>query len=352
MNLYKWKEELRGKKIYIWGASIGGSQAFKCLEKNGLRIEAYCDNDSQKQGGLCNGKRIISPNYLKEIRGDNLVVIIASYAYEVIYEQIQKMGINCEVYIYLLYDPCHLKVGREYTQEEKDEIRCLYSSESYTNKLIDLILEQGFLNSNGFGNINQYRGFGGIDKYYYDNVADRILDNESILTLLDVGAYVGDSVLQMQEVFGNRVCRVYGFEPNEENCEEIIKKQINDFVLFRYALGKVNSYINFSERGPFFRASEKEDGVSTKVARLDDLDINIKGQCILKLDIEGSEMDCLEGAKEFIKKYKPYIAVCVYHMEKDILEIPRFIQSLMPNCNFLLRGGMHTVCYVFPDEDI
>ncbi|MDE6945681.1 MAG: hypothetical protein K2P14_00710 [Anaeroplasmataceae bacterium] len=51
MNFYKWKDELKDKKIFIWGASIGGNQAFECLAKNGIPVEAYCDNDEQKWCG-------------------------------------------------------------------------------------------------------------------------------------------------------------------------------------------------------------------------------------------------------------------------------------------------------------
>ena len=100
--------------------------------------------------------------------------------------------------------------------------------------------------------------------------------------------------------------------------------------------------------GPFFRASEKEGGVLTQIVKLDDVCIEIKGKCKLKMDIEGSEMECLEGAKEFIKKYKPYMAMCAYHRERDILDIPKYIRGLMSEYAFLLRGGMHTVCYAFP----
>ena len=354
MSFLEWKKDFEGKKIIIWGASIGGNQAFWCMEKNGVAVEAYCDNNEQKHGTLYNGKMIISPERLKQQMGgaQDYIVVIASFAYEVIYKQIQELGINCAVYIYLLYDLCHVKNGVVYVESEKKEICSIYSPETYTSTLLGLILEKGLLNSSAFGKIEEYSGFGGIDAYYYDNIAERIINEaESALTLLDVGSWVGDSILQIRRVFGKQIRRIYGFEPSAENCAEIMKKNIDDFTLYRVGLSNKNGQMSFSGEGPFFRASGKEDGIQTQIIKLDDIDLKIDGKCILKMDIEGSEMDCLEGAKEFIKEYKPYIAVCVYHREKDILDIPKYIRGLVPEYKFLLRGGMHTVCYAFPEGD-
>ncbi len=350
MKFYKWKEELRDRKVFIWGASIGGKQALGCLTKNGIMVEAYCDNDKQKWRGEYSGKPVISPESLQLQCNAESVVIIASYAYEAIYQQILKLGLKCKIYIYLLYDPCHLKAEETYSEDEKRAIRTLYTSETYTNGLVELILEKGFLNDNCFGDIKEYLGYGGIDQYYYDGIADKIAETEYDITLLDIGAYIGDSISQMKGVFKGKIGKVYAFEPGEENCKEIRKKQIENLTLYEFALGNTNHYVNFSEKGPFFRASGKADGIPTKLCRLDDLNICVNGKSILKIDIEGMEMECLKGAKEFIIKNRPYIAVCVYHKEKDILDIPRYIKSLVPDYYFLLRGGMHTVCYAFPEE--
>jgi len=48
----------------------------------------------------------------------------------------------------------------------------------------------------------------------------------------------------------------------------------------------------------------------------------------IKMDIEGSEMQALFGARETIKEFKPRMAICVYHRPEDPKEIPAFIQRL------------------------
>lgn len=353
----KWKNTFKKKKLIVWGTSRGAVQAVTLLNKNGFTVTAYCDNNKAKHGKVFNplasietGGEVFSPEKLKESVSDDCVVIITSFAYEAIYKQIMRMGIHCAVYIYLLYDPCHLKTGCRYGENEKQEICSIYSDDDYTRRLINLIVEKGLLNMNGFLPIKECLGFGGIDEYYYDSIANLVNGSAAGLTLLDVGSYTGESIVQIQSVFLEGIKKIYGFEPNEKNWKEIEKRKLDQFTLFKLGLSNKEGYESFTEEGPFFRADDEMDGSRVQVARLDNLDISIVGRCILKIDIEGSEKKCLEGATSFIRKHRPYIAICVYHREKDILDIPKFIRELVPDYRFYLRGGMHTVCYAFPKE--
>ena len=350
----KWIEWLKGSNIVIWGASLGGEQAIACLRRNGLNPEAFCDNNESKWGTSYHETDVISPNeFIRRVQatrgGADYSIVIASFAWEVIYKQIRELGINCQVFIYLLYDPCHLKSGHIYSEDEKERAYRLYENEIYTRKLLALIMEKGYLNEDAFGRAEGFIGFGGIDAYYYDNIADRIKDRGKPITLIDGGTFIGDSVLQIRDVFGKQIVNTYGYEPNENNCVEIEKKEIENFTLRKYGLSNKNGYLSFSETGCFFKVSDNGEGVTVPVVAIDQEDIKVDDDCILKLDIEGSERICLEGAVEFIRKYKPFMAICLYHRQMDIIELPEYIRSIEPRYKFYLRGGMHTVGYCFPE---
>ena len=69
-------------------------------------------------------------------------------------------------------------------------------------------------------------------------------------------------------------------------------------------------------------------------------------------DIEGSELEALKGCQNIIKQYRLKLAISVYHMKKDIIEIPEYIMNLVSDYHFYLRhyssSFSETVLYALP----
>jgi hypothetical protein len=64
------------------------------------------------------------------------------------------------------------------------------------------------------------------------------------------------------------------------------------------------------------------------------------------MDIEGSEIDALNGSIGIIKRDKPRLAICVYHKLTDLWKIPLLINNILPEYHLYLRhhNGISYAC--------
>lgn len=72
----------------------------------------------------------------------------------------------------------------------------------------------------------------------------------------------------------------------------------------------------------------------------------------IKMDIEGAESEAIMGAADTIRRFRPKLAISIYHRPEDLWEIPRQLAALVPDYRF--RFGHHSpvqwesVLYAFP----
>jgi FkbM family methyltransferase len=99
----------------------------------------------------------------------------------------------------------------------------------------------------------------------------------------------------------------------------------------------------FEDTGPGSRCSSEGTGVDVETQSLDDFVItnSLERVDFIKMDIEGSESEALIGAERTIRKYRPQLAVCLYHDIRDFASIPNWIASL--NLGYRFYIGHFTI---------
>ena len=63
---------------------------------------------------------------------------------------------------------------------------------------------------------------------------------------------------------------------------------------------------------------------------------------LIKMDIEGSEIEALNGAVNVIKRDKPRLAICIYHKPEHLYAIPLWIKKTVPEYKLYIRHHSDT----------
>jgi hypothetical protein len=88
--------------------------------------------------------------------------------------------------------------------------------------------------------------------------------------------------------------------------------------------------ISLSQCGPGSRVVEESKGLQVKTHTIDDLVIerHLTRVDFIKMDIEGAETSALLGAEQTIRRFRPRLAISVYHHIRDYVRIPEWIANL------------------------
>jgi FkbM family methyltransferase len=210
-------------------------------------------------------------------------------------------------------------------------------------------------------------------KQYFDYEIYKKIENERFV---DCGAFIGDTLEIFLENNRNIFDQYYAVEPDKRNAQKIREyvKDINKEAKVKVipcAVGNKTEKVKFMSFGTSYSKLQATfcqgqrlnlmDGSNNVHSLVEDiipiamLDEELKDQKItfLKMDIEGYEMKALEGAKTIIQTNKPILAICIYHKDSDLWEIPMFIKSISDEYNFYLRnydGMIEYVLYAIPRD--
>jgi len=174
-----------------------------------------------------------------------------------------------------------------------------------------------------FYNVNFLKGFKNREKEQYFEEFLKLGGDE---VFLDVGGYDGFTSLE----FIKRVKdykKIYFFEPDIKNLNKA-KTLLNDYKNIEFL--NIGAYdkedvLKFASNESASNISENGD-IEIKVGKIDDY---IKEKVtFIKMDIEGAEQKALIGAKNIIKKFKPKMAISIYHSPFDLFKIPEIIFNI------------------------
>lgn len=339
--------------VYLYGAGFIGRWAVDYLERNGLPVLGFVDSNQEKWGKFINGKQVFSPseNCIFEAK---TILITSRHAVHAVKKSLSHLNaaiMSIDALVVIHSSKNQIEKITKLLEHDHKSIQTFYAVISAmlsgsTRSLKPIANNKPFFDIFGFFN-----------------------RNEEIF--VDAGSYVGDSLERFIWSVNGVFRHIHAFEPGPLQFKAL-KKRVErlrqEWALTEDSISLINKGITSENR--IARIDNSTNLIQTKVYDNDsfhnDSSINIETTSLdsyfdgnnftfLKVDIEGSESALLQGARKSINKFRPRIALSVYHYPTDIFDLPLQLNSLNTDYSFQLRHHssqlMDTVLYAKDENE-
>ena len=362
--------------VVLFGAGSAGEKLCPVLKLHGVNPVCFCDNSPSRAGEFHCGLPVISLPELRRHHLDSLIVITTSTYRDEVKKQLLDNGFAKERLLSIsnpetMYYYTHL--SQWYWPEEDlvlhaDELQDVYnllsdqkSKEIFVSR-IALFVRGGdyesycnfILKFRDFSNSEGARLQETSEAYLqFNNDLIHIGDNE---VLVDGGAFTGDSAIEFIKACANKEVKYRGifcFEPDPKIFAvlKVNTARYDNVVPRPFGLWSHSSTLRFADSNMLKPGSTRiasvygnnDDRPGGESGNMEICTVSIDEEfpdetvTIIKMDIEGAEIEALRGAMKTIRRCRPRLIVSAYHKRDDLFEIPLLINQTAPNYKIYLR---------------
>ena len=347
INLQNLKTELKsGKKIFFWGA--GPNVKFfleeyhykkKILDKPLGIIETR--RDVKIGQNFIDDLPFVSLEEVYKVGYDNCIIIITAGLIDLYSDIIKK-----ELFYYKIIHKKSIEFWEYFSSNEVsffsilDNLYDEKSKKSYIKRLQNVI-DGNFLDSYLFDT-----------GPYFNNDLINFSMRKKINNFLYAGAFNGKHLDRF--INNNKNGNICAFEPSLKMYNFLIRKYRSN----KNVNIKNNLLWNKTEKIKF-NDDEVNNGLAAAISNNEtlgnnylvdgykiDSELNQFRADLIALDVEGSELMALEGGKNYIEKYLPYVAICIYHNPSDYHKIIEYmVKNFRKKYNFFVRQHSN-ICFI------
>jgi FkbM family methyltransferase len=350
-------------RLVLFGAGSLGRKVLRCVRSIGIEPLAFADNSQSKWGSYVDGVPVLSPKDAAAQYGASALFLVTIWSLGHFYPESRAMlgGMGCtrvasttslrwKFANQLLPDFCNDLPHKLYEQAaEVREAASLWADDFSRREYLNHVRWRALGDQNALGPPVKE------ESYFLDSLY-RIEDHE---VFVDCGAYIGDTaeqVIRRNPAFS----RIVAIEADPENFERLTKwigsleaPVASRITPLNVAVGAKRGKLHFQASGDEGARLATDGNVVVECIPIDDLTPEA-GPTFIKMDIEGAELEALEGARRSIQTHRPILSICVYHRQNDLWRIPLFIHTLMEDYRLFLRphdvDGWQLVCYAVPEN--
>jgi len=352
-------------RVVIYGAGNLGRKILAGLRGAGTEVVAFADRNPSLWSQTVDGLRVLDPRDAAAAHGDNDMFVAAVWhptravGVTGVLGDLRSIGCqNVTSFVPLFwrdaerYLPFYLWDLPSRALAVSDRIRAGFKLFEGDLESETLFLQQLRLRLHGTFECLAPPAAG---EQYFPPFVQPLTDE----CFIDCGAFDGDTVRAFLGWNKGKFAKVVAFEPDPDNAGAL-----RAFAKARPELvGRIEvrtDLIGDQTGQRRFNASGAADAALSDTGSLEvsgtTLDAALAGYAptFIKMDIEGEELAALRGSRGIIAQNRPILAICAYHLQNHLWEVPLLMATLLDNARLGMvshfRDGFDTVCYAVPQE--
>lgn len=314
------------KAFFLYGATPAAEGVVRLLNQHGKMIKSFVDQDPKKQQSVFLEKDVFSPAAMfNALSTDEGVIIVSAYQQEIA-QFLRQNGVSSRQ-VFPMLDGMFLPTYGDHFID--CEVLDKIEAELPTQEERDYLQSWRQFKKNG--NLVDLKPMGSMQKQY---------DHQGWLTSLksggvavDVGAFDGATSLELARA--GLFSKVIAIEPFEANFNKLRKSFAQadspaGLEALQLALGAEEATVFQETEDVSSRSrinlddtSSSAESEAVKIVPLDALDAGRVS--LIKVDVEGFELDFLAGGRETLEQHRPHLAISAYHHKDHPRKIAGFL---------------------------
>ena len=339
------------RPIALYGTGDGADKIIAVLDKYGIKdlIAAVFASDGFVRDRMFHEYKVISyDECCKTLANDFIVLVCFGSSRPEVLSFVDKIASERELYVPDVPVYGNVLFSREYYKENADSIEEVYSY------MADEISRNCYINYVNYKLTGDIKYLAAAESDPDDELG--ILGAVAPGCFIDLGAYYGDTVKRYTDKFPFLNPSI-AVEPERHSFAKLTAyaESVADdrsVVCINALVGSsVGKELVSDSRGRGTRALTNSNVELKRTREIDVVTVDslsLDNVSFIKFDVEGSECEAIEGARDTILKCRPLMKIACYHRSEDVFAIVQKVLSVSPDYKVYMR---HTRCIPGWDTD-
>ena len=339
------------RSLAIVGAAGEGQRLAHICQAEGIKIDAIVDDDSAKRELVIAGLQVMPIQALAALP-KSTPIVIASHRVLRVTQRLRELGFKHVVPFAMLQVlareifPPHMFYNGllDDLWTNRSEIQTLHDrlADDHSRRVLEAVI--------GFRRTLDPALLQPVVTEHDLYAPEKLFEFAEDEVYVDGGSYDGDTIRSFIGRVHGRFAEIYAFEPDPVTFEKLKtnfrdEPRVHPFHAGLYSRSGSLRFRDDASRGAIFAADGE---IEMPVTTIDEV-LGDKRLSYIKMNIEGAEIDALQGGRKSISKWYPRLALSIYHRADDLWRIPQLVLDLNPNYQLYLRqhdgGIIETVLY-------